>query len=273
MLLENAISYIDNMGKLFSEFGSGQLRILFIAFLSFTILLWIVNYVFMGIGLYKLAKNNDVQRAYLAWIPFANLYLMGKLAGKTSIFGWKIANIGLIVMILNLVTDVLSAYVDFCTYFPFSYKLVVKGVLGTVPSAYPSVWCEAFAIIAEIADIVSIFFTLALLFDFFRKFNPANSMIFALISFFLSPIMGVFVFACRNKKAVDFNEYMRKRQYDYYTRNNQNPFGGQNQGNPYNSGEEKTNNYRPPENPFKEFPDGENEQNNSKKDPFDGKFN
>ena len=61
----------------------------------------------MGIGLYKLAKNNDVQRAYLAWIPFANLYLMGKLAGKTSIFGWKIANIGLIVMILNLVTDVL----------------------------------------------------------------------------------------------------------------------------------------------------------------------
>lgn len=270
MVLESAISYIDNVSKLFTEFNKEQLRTLFITFLSFTVALWIVNYFFMAIGLYKLAKNNDCKHAFLAWIPFVNFYLMGKLAGKTSLFGWKIGNIGLIVMILSLATNILSGYVDFCTYFPFAYKLTFKGVLSVVPSAYPSIWCEVFAVISEITEIISIFFTIALLFAFFRKFNPANSMIFALISFFLSPIMGIFVFTCRNKKAVDFNEYMRKRQYDYYTRNNSGTYGGQNPYNPYANTEGKTNNYRPPENPFKEFPDDENTQN---KDPFDGKFN
>lgn len=56
----------------------------------------IVFYVFQSIALYKLAEKNNINNAWLAWIPVANMYLLGKLGfeiyapddKKNEVFTW-----------------------------------------------------------------------------------------------------------------------------------------------------------------------------------------
>ena len=51
------------------------------------IIFFIVLYVLMALGLSTLANNNGYSdKAILAWIPFANLYLLGLMSGDARIF-------------------------------------------------------------------------------------------------------------------------------------------------------------------------------------------
>jgi hypothetical protein len=50
-----------------------------IGFTIFFLLIGVVFYVFLAIGLMKMAENSGIKNAWLAWIPFANYYIMGEL--------------------------------------------------------------------------------------------------------------------------------------------------------------------------------------------------
>lgn len=49
------------------------------------LLIWLAIYVYMSYSLQTIAKKTDTEDGWLAWIPFANLYLLCKIAGKP---GW-----------------------------------------------------------------------------------------------------------------------------------------------------------------------------------------
>ncbi len=46
----------------------------------------IVFYVLMSIGLMKMADNLELENTWLAWIPVARLYILGKIVGDIEIF-------------------------------------------------------------------------------------------------------------------------------------------------------------------------------------------
>ena len=67
------------MAEIITKFFSMMLIFLSIA---------VVFYVIFSIGLYTLAKNNGYEdKAFFAWIPVLNTYLMALLAGDINIFG------------------------------------------------------------------------------------------------------------------------------------------------------------------------------------------
>src|SRR5699024_3156847 len=51
-------------------------------FLMIVIYLSPLLHIFMAIGLSKMAKEEGYEKGYLAWIPFGNLFVLGKLVKK-----------------------------------------------------------------------------------------------------------------------------------------------------------------------------------------------
>lgn len=65
----------------------GVIGILLIILLSVS---WLIAYVLISIGLYSAAKNRGIENSFLAWIPFARYYLLGKMLNNELVITVKI---------------------------------------------------------------------------------------------------------------------------------------------------------------------------------------
>ena len=226
-------------------------------------------YVLRSIGIYKLAKNNGYAHAFLGWIPFAWIYLAGKMCGNVTFFGKKFGGFVVLLVTMFSVTQALNLVYYFLTYYPIAGYFLQGGTIYYVSSSsdvqgwveYPlryNIYTEtditvnylysqafikffnALVIISNILDLVMIVLSVTFYFALFGKFWPAHSFIASILSVF--GLFGVFAFVIRNKKPMTREEFLRMR-YGYY----QNPYGGA----PNNGAGAP----KPPETPFPEFAD------------------
>jgi len=75
--------------------GWGAFMALGIVFVLLFLAIIVVLYVLKSIGLATMAEKRGIENAWLAWIPIADLYIMGLLVGELDIFGYHLANLGL----------------------------------------------------------------------------------------------------------------------------------------------------------------------------------
>lgn len=75
--------------------GWGALMALGIVFVLMFLAIIVVLYVLKSIGLATMAEKRGIENAWLAWIPIADLYIMGLLVGELDIFGYRLENLGL----------------------------------------------------------------------------------------------------------------------------------------------------------------------------------
>lgn len=73
----------------------------------FVLIAVIVFYVFYSYGLYKMGQKQKIELSWLAFIPFAQFYVMGKLIPDLKIFGSKISSPELVLPIASIVCAVL----------------------------------------------------------------------------------------------------------------------------------------------------------------------
>ena len=45
----------------------------------------IISYAFVSIGLFEIARREKIKHGYLAWIPYLNKYVLGRIAFKNKI--------------------------------------------------------------------------------------------------------------------------------------------------------------------------------------------
>ncbi len=262
-------------------------------------------YVLRSIGLFMLAKRQKVKNAFLAWIPFVWFYILCKLIGKSRLFNMPYEKIAIWLCIIFSASEILTVAISIISYFPLlQYSLIEGGTLyvaqadqldesmklymliegdlgiyvtkvilpfGMNVGVYYKL-LDILNIFSMLFDLASIIITISAYFAFFRKYLPRHFMLASLLSIFIPIVFAPFVFACRNKDAIDYNEYIRSR-YQQYQNPYQNPYN-----NPYNQG--GYNGYsqpKQPEHPFSEFAEkGEvdpgdpfGEFSEKKKDPFD----
>lgn len=188
-------------------------------------------YVLMGLGLMKMAANNGVKLGWLGFVPFARYFIAGRVAGHTRLFGKKMKNAGFWLMILAAVLFVLNALNQYFSYYPIAYKFFEGETVIFTPD--PSgfgwvtninfVYAPAVSVYMNISqyfilllDLAYYFFFIMLFMQLFKKFNPRNYFTFTLLSFFGEllgiSLAGAFVFSQRNRKAVNYNDYL-KEQY------------------------------------------------------------
>jgi len=69
----------------------------------------VVFYVLKSIGLSTLAANRGIENPWLAWIPVADLYIMGMLVGEMDVLDYHIDNLGLWVPVVFVGGGIFSA--------------------------------------------------------------------------------------------------------------------------------------------------------------------
>lgn len=109
-------------------------------------ILGLVNYIFVALATYKVAKVENVNNPWLAWIPIANLYLLIKIAdGKmyfmvlaiASFFGNALSRFGIGIVsiigtLLNLAWLIYSIilYNRLCNKYDVNIALFIAGVIA-----------------------------------------------------------------------------------------------------------------------------------------------
>ena len=74
-LLQGAVS-----DAMFNDAALGRLFAMMAGMIIFLLVLLVVLYIYSSLTLMIVAKRLNVEPAWLAWIPIANLYLMSKIA-------------------------------------------------------------------------------------------------------------------------------------------------------------------------------------------------
>ena len=103
-----------------AEYIEALVRILYIS-LGVAGGVYLVCLIFGGIGMHTLAKKVGMKHSWLAFLPFANTWYAGRLAGETQLFGKKMKRVGLYAMLAEVVyvaINVFSLVISFALYRP-----------------------------------------------------------------------------------------------------------------------------------------------------------
>ncbi len=253
-----------------------------------TTILYIISFIFKSIATYTLSKKNGFKHLYLAFIPFLNYILIGKLVGKIILWGQPIKNVGVWVCIVSSISFVVGAFLSLDTIMwvivkvlellnPGATVIVDTSFIDPIITAIYNNYILYYGleIISMIASIAKIFFEVSLIFALFRKYKPQSYILFSILSIFMEFMFGFLLFSIRKNKPMTEEEYYRemakKRGY-YVYRVNPNDIN-----NPYNPYAQQ----RPREkqkptddvDPFPEFSDKKGNGDNSSGDSSgDGLF-
>lgn len=244
--------------------------------------IYITFYLLRSIGIYKLAKSRGIDKAFLAWIPCVWIYTVCKIIGKTWFFGTPAEKVAVWVAVIFSCTTIIPLVSNFLGYFPFIMFYLEGGTIELVNGGVRAVSTESYAFVNlfdtpaintiiqilyyfdYILRFAEIFVTVMVYISLFKMFWPEHYILASVLSFL--GLFPIFVFAIRNRKAVDFNEYIRNRYYGagftpygnrYYGQNGNNsergtPYYGNNQGGDNEPFDEFNNR---PDEPFGEFSD------------------
>ena len=262
------------------------------------LVIWLAVFILQGIGLYAMAKRRSMKKKWLAFVPFANVYYMGKLAGDCGFFGHKMKNAGLYAMIAQIIAVLFTSlyiaaelylYVNHGAPQPSAdamsnpYWTGLTGFSLTVSKFY-DYGGLLYSIIGLVAELLLIVLAMGL----YKKYAPRNYLLLTMLTLFVPiPVARfIIVFVLRNSEPIDYEAYMRARREAYIRRQQQqygNPYNpnGTPYGNPYNTpygqggyAGQNGGQYQPPkpEDPFAEFSSDEEKTDAEKDNNSDGFF-
>ncbi len=254
LFLENKVN--PNFIPLYSAVGAG--------------LIFLILFLLQGMGIARMAKNRNVENRWLAFIPFVNLWYVGKLAGECQFFVQKIKRGGVYAMIAQIVATFFTFTIIGAEIYLWSThgapKIEVElgsvywsGLTGFSLRVFQ--FYDLSVYIAPIAQLICRVFSFVLLASLYRSYAPKYSFALNMLTLFEPVSRFIIVFALRNREAIDYEAYVRKQQEEYFRRRQQysnpyhNPYGAQ--WNPYQNGQDPYEKRPPreeePEEPFAEF--------------------
>ena len=165
-------------------------------------------YVVTSLSLHAMAKGRFVEKAWLAWIPVGNLWILGSIADhyqlcargrvksrRKVLMGIYIVMaailVGMIVVCFQMVKD-LRGVVDL-----YSGRVIGDwwGAIGN-----ELIWLAVLYLLVICAAIVQLVFAYICYYDLFRSCDPKNAVIYLVLSIVFPVILPVFLFACRHKQ-------------------------------------------------------------------------
>lgn len=238
-------------------------------------------YLLRSIGIYKLSKNANLKVAFMAFIPLVWIYPFILLVKEDRFFGIPYQKIAILLAVVFSIGEGLTIFYNVATYLPVVVNYfngvdiyLMGGPEGAVEyfedflyvgKGFNSIYSNGFVLskildvvyyISGLFDLASSVIVVFAYFSVFRKYWPSHYVMAAILSLWIFPIM---IFIIRNKKPVNYFEYVREKYGSY-----RNPYGGyygSNQNNPYNNPSQPKN-----DNPFGEFENGGRQK---VEDPFE----
>ncbi len=175
-----------------------SILVVFFIFFVFCLFFWILK----AIGLSKIATDYGIQNAWLAWIPLADLYILGKVSDKIKKI-WKIKNLGNLFLILSVVQLF------------FIIISIFIGILLPALELYNREIFEIFAIASVIFSIVKIIFEIIInlivtvvlilkilaIYQIYNEYlNDDKKVLFLVLSIIFPFMQSVFLFIIKDLK-------------------------------------------------------------------------
>ena len=286
-------------GRIVLSMFSQEYMVILIGAIVWSLLNFAVVFILQGIGLSCMAKRRNIQKRWLAFVPFANIYFMGKLAGECGFFGHKMKNAGLYAMLAQIFSVLFTClYIVAECYLYINHGEPQYSVDGMSTPYWPGLtgfsagvlkFYEYGSFLYSILGLVAELLLLVLVMGLYKKYIPRNYMMMSMLTLFVPVARFITIFAIRNRAPFDYDAYIRARREEYFRRQQQqygnpynnpynNPYGtphGNPYGNPYagNAGQPNGQTQQPkPEDPFEEFSSNEKKGNAANNENSDGFF-
>lgn len=174
--------------------------IVYMVVLSFALIYGALVYVLQSLGLHTIAKRRCIHHSWLAWVPVANMWVLGSISDQYQyVTKGKIRNrrkvlLGLLIGVYVFLTVFFVMLIAGVMGGEFSFD--VPGSLAVAASLGGSVF---FYLIAWALSMVALVFQYIVYYDLFASCNPNNAVVFLVLSIFFNFLLPFFVFASRKK--------------------------------------------------------------------------
>ena len=186
----------------------GVMILIYIVFCMAMIAAGITMYVLHSLGIYTIAKKRGIANPFLAWIPVANIWILGSIADQydEAVKGVKKKS-----RILLLVLEI-AVYVSLAVLCVIAvlFEVVTIVYLASEANYGYDITDGAFAVVAVvlllfaavmILEVVLSVFTYIAYYKLFKSCRPDLAVVFLVLSIFVSFAAPICVFVCRKYDA------------------------------------------------------------------------
>lgn len=170
-----------------------------------SMLFGIVSYVLTALALYTIAKRRGIHNPWLAWIPVLNCWLIGSISDQYQyVVRGRNCSKRKYLLVLNLITTVLSI-VLLVQVINMVVSLIAAAGRGNQQGLLSSFLGYAMGIeggallLLGIAIAYAVIYFIAL-YDIYKSMDPANCVLFLVLSILFGVTRPFFLFFNRNKE-------------------------------------------------------------------------
>ena len=169
------------------------IALLYLALISYSV----VAYVLQALSLQAVAKRRGIEKPFLAWIPIANMWLLGCISDQyqylTRGVDRKYRSKLLWLMIATFIGLVPMYIVEFAMLFASG----AGAAAGTVTLL--TVLTIVFALLVVVIAVVASLYQYVAIYDYFHSCQPDSAVWYLVLSMVVPFVYPVFVFTLRNK--------------------------------------------------------------------------
>ena len=168
-------------------------------------LLSILGYVLAACGMYSIAKRRGIANPWLAWVPIAQFWVMGSISDQFRyVTKAQVKNKRTTLLVMNLIQTVASTAMMVVIGIAFA-ELVNMGIIGFEEE---ELMTEAMILVFKFMGMALVLGGIALataiihyiaMYDLYLSVNPANAVLFLILSIFIGITEPFFIFFNRNK--------------------------------------------------------------------------
>lgn len=188
----------------FSDIGESLGALFGLTWSTLPTLISIAVYVFTALGLYTLAQRRGLRHPWLAWIPVANVWILGSLSdqyryvvrGQVRSKRKALLTLNIISAVMGVVMVVVIMAAVIRCVFSFrgaSETEIVNALMGSIMGVLAL--CVPWAGVAIASAVLSYM----ALYDIYTSCDPANNTVYLVLSILFGFTQAIFLFLCRNR--------------------------------------------------------------------------
>ena len=176
------------------------LMIVYLVMLGFALIFAAAVYVLQSLGIYTIAKRRCIHHSWLAWVPVANMWVLGSISDQYQFVAkGKIRNRRKVLLGL-----LIGVYVFMAAFFVMFLTSALNGNLTMeIPGSFAfAATVSGSMIVYMIAWVLSVIATVFMYIAYYNLFascSPNNAVLFLVLSIFFNILLPIFVFVCRKK--------------------------------------------------------------------------
>lgn len=189
----------------FSDIGESLGALFGLTWSTLPTLISLAVYVFTALGLYTLAQRRGLRNPWLAWVPVANVWILGSLSDQYRyVVRGQVRSKRKVLLTLNIISAVMGlvmtvVIVAAVVRWVFSFQAgaseteIVNAILGSVMGVLAL--CVPWAGVAIASAVLSYM----ALYDIYTSCDPANNTVYLVLSILFGFTQAIFLFLCRNR--------------------------------------------------------------------------